>query len=245
MVIERGIDLLLHARVVAATVGRRVGWCGSLSVATAGGLIELGPSFVVDASGACVVPVLTGFPVMSKGEPPAADELVFHALGHGPAGAAHPAGGMPALEPRRRNPDDQLTAFQWEKREVKTKVVDGRGRWIQPVGRGGVCAPADACADPLPADRRLPRAETGSPCSRAYPGASGSGRSAGSSVEHMLTEAEARRAAIFPDAVAVNTYHIDFHWPDRMQRAGTGITDMLDPHHLPLRMMIPRGRETS
>jgi hypothetical protein len=57
----------------------------------------------------------------------------------------------------------------------------------------------------------------------------------------VLTEAEARRAAIFPDAVAVNTYHIDFHWPDRMERAGTGITDMLDPHHLPLRMMIPKG----
>ena len=59
--------------------------------------------------------------------------------------------------------------------------------------------------------------------------------------EHVLTEAEARRAVIFPDAVAVNTYHIDFHWPDRMERAGTGVTDMLDPHHLPLRMMIPRG----
>ena len=59
--------------------------------------------------------------------------------------------------------------------------------------------------------------------------------------EHVLTQAEARRAVIFSDAVAVNTYHIDFHWPDRMQRAGTGITDMLDPHHLPLRMMIPKG----
>jgi hypothetical protein len=57
----------------------------------------------------------------------------------------------------------------------------------------------------------------------------------------VLTEAEARRAVIFSDAVAVNTYHIDFHWPDRMERAGTGVTDMLDPHHLPLRMMIPRG----
>jgi hypothetical protein len=59
--------------------------------------------------------------------------------------------------------------------------------------------------------------------------------------EHVLTEDEVRRAVIFSDAVAVNTYHIDFHWPDRMERAGTGITDMLDPHHLPLRMMIPRG----
>jgi len=46
---------------------------------------------------------------------------------------------------------------------------------------------------------------------------------------------------IFDDAVAVNTYHIDYHWPDRMERAGTGITDMLAPHHLPLRMMIPKG----
>jgi hypothetical protein len=59
--------------------------------------------------------------------------------------------------------------------------------------------------------------------------------------EHVLTEGEVRRAVRFADAVAVNTYHIDFHWPDRAERAGTGITDMLDPHHLPLRMMIPRG----
>jgi hypothetical protein len=59
--------------------------------------------------------------------------------------------------------------------------------------------------------------------------------------EHRLSEAEARSGVIFADAVAVNTYHIDFHWPDRMERAGTGITDMIDPHHLPLRMMIPRG----
>ena len=59
--------------------------------------------------------------------------------------------------------------------------------------------------------------------------------------EYMLTEHDVTHAAIFDDAIAVGTYHLDYHWPDRAQRAGTGITTMVEPYHIPLRSLIPRG----
>ena len=45
----------------------------------------------------------------------------------------------------------------------------------------------------------------------------------------------------FPDAVAVGSYHTDYHWPTVVQRAGTGITVQCPPHQIPLRAMRPRG----
>jgi hypothetical protein len=56
-----------------------------------------------------------------------------------------------------------------------------------------------------------------------------------------LTEHDVRHAASFDDAVAVGTYHLDFHWPDTDKRAGTGITDMVEPYHIPLGAMLPQG----
>ena len=40
--------------------------------------------------------------------------------------------------------------------------------------------------------------------------------------EYLLTEEDVTHACTFPDAVAVGTYHLDYHWPDRVERAGTG-----------------------
>jgi predicted neuraminidase len=59
--------------------------------------------------------------------------------------------------------------------------------------------------------------------------------------EYVLTEEDVRKGRRFPDAVAVGTYQIDYHWPDVLQRAGTGITDMVPPYHIPIRALIPRG----
>ncbi|MBL9204902.1 MAG: FAD-dependent oxidoreductase [Opitutaceae bacterium] len=241
MVIERGIDLLLHARVVAATAEEGV--VRRLSVSTAGGLIELEPDFVVDASGACVVPVLTGFPVMHEGANRQLPMSLYFTLWDTgrPVQPILPEG-CPRWWHDDEIPMTSLHRFPSGKVEVKMKVVgfdaaDGFSRsaaevfarrqmhalihYLQTVGYRG---------------RKLDQHVLAS-VSRSI-GIREERRILG---EHVLTEAEARRAVIFPDAVAVNTYHIDFHWPDRMQRAGTGITDMLDPHHLPLRMMIPRG----
>lgn len=56
-----------------------------------------------------------------------------------------------------------------------------------------------------------------------------------------LTDADVRSGAVFDDAVAVGTYHLDFHWPATERRAGTGVTDMVEPYHIPLGAMIPQG----
>ena len=39
----------------------------------------------------------------------------------------------------------------------------------------------------------------------------------------------------------MGTYHLDYHWPDRVERAGTGITTMVEPYHIPLRSLVTRG----
>ena len=58
---------------------------------------------------------------------------------------------------------------------------------------------------------------------------------------YVLTEEDVRSGREFPDAVAVGTYQIDYHWPDVLQRAGTGITDLVPPYHIPFRCLVPRG----
>jgi hypothetical protein len=60
MVTAQGIDVLLHTRVVGAAA--EAGRVNALTLSTGGGLCTVPPRFVIDASGACVVPLLTGFP---------------------------------------------------------------------------------------------------------------------------------------------------------------------------------------
>ena len=241
MVVQRGIDLLLHARVIAAQAA--AGVVGEVTVATAGGAVKLAPRFVIDASGACVVPVLTGFPVVHEGANRQLPMSLYFTLWdtRAPVTPILPEG-CPRWAHDNEIPMTSLHRFPSGKVEVKMKVVgfdaaDGLGRsaaevfarrqmhgliyYLQTVGYRGRKLDTHVLAT----------------VSRGI-GVREERRIVG---EHVLTEEEARRAVIFSDAVAVNTYHIDFHWPDRMERAGTGITDMLDPHHLPLRMMIPRG----
>lgn len=43
----------------------------------------------------------------------------------------------------------------------------------------------------------------------------------------------------FEDAVAVGSYHLDYHWPSVAARAGTGIKGMVPPYQIPLRAMRP------
>lgn len=241
MVVEAGVDVLLHARVIAAVAeGGRV---TELTVASAGGLHRVQPRVVIDASGACVVPVLAGFPVVHEGANRQLPmSLYFTLWDTGRKVTPILPAGCPRWRDDQEIPMTSLHRFPSGKVEVKMKVVgfdaaDGVSRseaemfarrqmhglihYLQTTGYRG---------------RRLDTHVLAS-VSRGI-GVREERRIVG---EHVLTEAEVRRAVIFPDAVAVNTYHIDFHWPDRAERAGTGVTDMLEPHHLPVRMMIPRG----
>ena len=45
----------------------------------------------------------------------------------------------------------------------------------------------------------------------------------------------------FEDAVAVGSYHVDYHWPTVVQRAGTGLTTQNPPYQIPLQAMRPLG----
>lgn len=241
MVTSRGIEVLLHTRVIAAKADD--GIVRELTAATAGGLCTIKPKFVIDASGACVVPLVTGFPVVHEGANRQLPmSLYFTLWDSGRKVTPILPEGCPRWTTETEIPMTSLHRYSSGKVEVKMKVVgfdaaDGASRsaaemfarrhmhaliyFLQTVGYRG---------------RKLDTHVLAS-VSRGI-GVREERRIVG---EHVLTEAEVRRGIIFPDAVAVNTYHIDFHWPDRMQRAGTGITDMLDPHHLPLRMMIPKG----
>jgi len=240
-VASRGVEILLHTRVIGARA--EAGRVRELTLATAGGVLTVTPRFVIDASGACVVPALTGFPVVHEGANRQLPMSLYFTLWDTgrPVTPILPEG-CPRWRHDGEIPMTSLHRFPSGKVEVKMKVVgfdaaDGLSRsaaevfarrqmhglihYLQTTGYRGKKLDTHVLAS----------------VSRGI-GVREERRIVG---EHVLTEAEARRAVIFPDAVAVNTYHIDFHWPDRMERAGTGVTDMLDPHHLPLRMMIPRG----
>lgn len=241
MVVARGIDVLLHARVVGAQA--QAGVVTEVTVAASSGLIRLAPRFVIDASGACTIPVLTGFPVAHEGANRQLPmSLYFTLWDTGRKVVPILPEGCPEWRDDDAIPMTSLHRFPSGKVEVKMKVVgfdaaDGFSRsaaeifarrqmhgliyYLQTRGYRGQKLDTSVLAS----------------VSRGI-GVREERRIIG---EHVLTEAEARWAVTFPDAVAVNTYHIDFHWPDRMERVGTGITDMLHPHHLPLRMMIPKG----
>ena len=241
MVIERGIEVMLLSRVIAATATE--GCITQVTLSTSGGLMTVIPRFAIDASGACVLPLLTGFPCVHEGANRQLPMSLYFTLWDTgrPVRPVLPEG-CPQWKNDSEIPMTSLHRFPSGKVEVKMKVVgfdaaDGASRsaaeifarrqmhglihYLQTVGYRG---------------RKLDTHVLAS-VSRGI-GIREERRIVG---EHVLTEEEARQAVVFPDAVAVNTYHIDFHWPDRMQRAGTGITDMLDPHHLPLSMMIPKG----
>ncbi len=241
MVRERGIRVLLHSRVIDAE--SEGGSITSLTVATAGGMIRLEPGFVIDASGSCVVPYLTGFPVMHEGANKQLPmSLYFTMWKSEEAVTPFLPPGCPQWTDDREIPMTSLHLFPSGKVEVKMKVVgfdaaDGRSlSEAEMFARQQMHGLIYYLQTHGYKDVRLDRHVLAS-VSRAI-GVREERRIVG---EHVLTEAEARRAVIFSDAVAVNTYHLDFHWPDRAQRAGTGVLDMLDPHHLPFRMMIPKG----
>lgn len=241
MVVERGVEVLLHAQVVET--GCRDGRVQTLQVATLAGLITLPVKFVIDASGSCIVPLLAGFPVVHEGANQQLPmSLYFTLWDTGKTVTPLLPAGCPRWSHEDEIPMTSLHSFPTGKVEVKMKVVgfdaaDPRSRSAAEIfARRQMHGLIHFLQTKGYQGQRLDRHVLAG-VSRSI-GVREERRIVG---EHMLTEGEARRGVIFEDGVAVNTYHIDYHWPDRVERAGTGITDMLAPHHLPLRMMIPRG----
>jgi hypothetical protein len=132
MTLERGIDVLLHTRVIGATAVD--GKIGELTLSTAGGLSRVTPRFVIDASGACIVPVLTGFAVEHEGANRQLPMSLYFTLWDTkqPVIPVLPPG-CPRWTSEDEIPMTSLHRFPTGKVEVKMKVVgfdaaDGWGR---------------------------------------------------------------------------------------------------------------------
>lgn len=240
MVLEKGIEVLLHSKVIGAT--RSGGKIEKLAISTAGGIVECECGFVVDASGQCIVATLADFSVIHVGANKQLPmSLYFTLWDTGDKVEPFLPPNAVLWEDEDEIPMTSLHVFPTGKVEVKMKVVgfdaaDGLGRskaeiqarrqmmsliyFLQTKGYGG---------------QKLDRHVLAS-VSRSI-GIREEKRIVG---EHFLTEEEVSGGTVFSDAVAVGTYHFDYHWPDKMERAGTGITTMVEPYHIPLGTMIPK-----
>jgi len=241
MVLEKEIEVLLHSRVVG--VAEANGRVESLTISTAGGIVDCECGYVVDSSGQCIVATLAGYSVLHEGANKQLPMSLYFTLWDTGKKVE------PFLPPKSvswENEDEipmtSLHVFPTGKVEVKMKVVgfdaaDGLSRsnaeiharrhmmsliyFLQTKGYCGkkldthVLASVSRCIG-IREEKRIVG-------------------------EHLLVEKEASGGTVFADAVAVGTYHFDYHWPDKMERAGTGITTMVEPYHIPLSCMAPKG----
>jgi hypothetical protein len=241
MLLERGVIPLLHSRVIDARAD--AGRITQVTLTTAGQVLTLEPRFVIDASGLCIVPLRAGFPIQHDGALKQLPmSLYFTMWDTGKPVTPILPPGVPTWSNDEEIPMTSLHLFPSGKVEVKMKVVgfdaaDGLSlsqaevfarrhmvgliHYLQTHGYRGV---------------RLDRHVLAS-VSRNI-GIREQNRLVG---EHCLTQHEMSHGCIFDDALAVGTYHFDYHWPDKMQRAGTGISTMVEPYHIPLRCMVPKG----
>ena len=240
-VLARKIDVLFHAYVVDAKCAR--GKVGSVTIATAAGLRTYTPDVVIDATGEATVARACGFPVFHEGPYVQLPMSMYFTLWD----TGQPV--KPYLPPNGitwKTDDDlpmtSLHFFPGGKVEVKMKVIgfdaadpdsmsaaeiEGRRQMMSLIYHLQTKGYQD----------RVLNQHTLASVSRQI-GVREGRRIVG---EHVLTEEEITKGRLFDDAVAVGTYHLDYHWPDRVQRAGTGITTMVDPYHIPLRSLIPKG----
>jgi predicted neuraminidase len=241
MVATAGVDIYLHARVLDAhqTDGR----IQSVSISCASDMLEFCPQFVIDATGDCTVAHRAGFPTFHDTENVQLPmSLYFTLWDTGTRVEPFLPPGCPTWSTDDDLPMTSLHVFETGKVEVKMKVVGydaatgkslsnaeiharrqmmGLIYYLQTHGYGG---------------RKLDRHVLSS-VSR-HIGQREGRRLVG---DYVLTEDDVTHAAIFKDAVAVGTYHLDYHWPDKVQRAGTGITTMVEPYHIPLRSLVAKG----
>lgn len=241
MAAARGVRVLLHARAVDADAAE--GRVTRVRVAALDGPRDYTPGFVVDATGECLLARAAGFPILHEGplrQLPMS--LYFTLWDTGRAVEPVLPAGCPEWPDDDALPMTTVHRFDSGKAEVKMKVV------------GYDAADAESYAAAEMEARRTMMGLVYHLQTRGYAGVvydryqlAGVSRRLGVREgrrilgEHLLTVDEVRQGAVFPDAVAVGTYHLDYHWPETARRAGTGITTMVEPYQIPLRALIPRG----
>jgi predicted neuraminidase len=240
MVREAGVQVYLRSRVIgtSATNGR----IEQVDIASSGDVIRMYPRYVIDTSGSCVIAKEAGYKVFHL----AANEqlpmsLYFTLWDTGkPVRPVLPPG-CPTWQTDEDLPMTTLHCFPTGKVEVKMKVVgfdaaDGLSlSEAEMHAREQMMGLIYHLQTKGYQGNRLDRHVLA--CVSRQIGVREECRIEG---EHLLTQDEVMHEAVFDDAVSVGTYHLDYHWPDRVQRAGTGITTMIAPYQIPLRSLVPR-----
>ena len=255
MLAEAGVELLLHTQVLA--VEREGDRVAGVVLANKSGLTRAVPAVAVDATGDADLvarggwPFRKGGPVLMPGDPPTVDEaagrmqlpmsLYFTLVDNG--APVHPQ--LPPGCPRYG--DDEAVPMitvipHGHHVTVKMKVI----------GHDATDGPSLSAAEQ--AGRRqmmgvVHYLQTHGYRGKRFPNhrlawvAPHIGIREGRRVEalYSLCADDILAGRHFPDAVAVGSYHTDYHWPTVVQRAGTGITVQCPPHQIPLRAMRPRG----
>lgn len=241
MVQEAGVVVYLRSQVLDVQVEQ--GHVNQVAVIIGNQKITLHPRVVIDATGACALARQAGFPVIHLGANEQLPMSLYFTMWD-TGKTVQPV--LPAKCPTWQTDDElpmtTLHHFDTGKVEVKMKVVgfdaaDGLSlSKAEMFARQQMMGLIYHLQTKGYQGQRLDRYVLAS-VSRQI-GVREECRIEG---EHLLSQDEVMHETVFEDAIAVGTYHLDYHWPDKMQRAGTGITTMLSPYHIPLRSMIPRG----
>lgn len=255
MLAEAGVGLLLHTQVLSVERdGDRV---AAVVLANKSGLTRVEPAFAVDATGDADLvarggwPYRKGGPVLMPGDPPTVDasagrlqlpmSLYFTLVDSGAAVAPVLPPGCPEYRDDREVP--MITVIPHGHHvTVKMKVI----------GHDATDGASLSAAEQ--AGRRQMMGVVHYLQTRGYRGARYPNHRLAWVAPHVGIREGRRVEAVyrlsaddilagrrFPDAVAVGSYHTDYHWPTVAQRAGTGVTVQCPPHHVPLRSMRPRG----
>ena len=250
MVAERGVEVWLHARAIDAKAAG--GHVETVLVSCGATLAEVRPRIVIDATGNAVVPVMAGLDTLHLGPLKQLPMSLYFTLWdtHRPVTPV-----LPDSCPRWESEDDlpmtSLHCFADGRVEVKMKVVGFDAADGFSLSRAEIHARRQMMGLVYHLQTRGYRGRHGAlggrplsthvlaSVSRAI------GQREGRRVvgRYTITDEDARTALLRDDAIAVGTYHLDYHWTDTEKRAGTGITDMVEPYHIPLDALIPAGSD--
>ena len=248
MALEAGVEIWLHA--AALDVKRKGGTIGEVLIRCGPSLVRVLPRIVIDATGNAIVADIAGAETVHLGPRKQLPMSLYFTLWD----TGRPIDPfLPPGCPRWQNSDDlpmtSLHAFADGRVEVKMKVV------------GFDAADGFSLSQAEIHARRQMMGLVYHLQTRGYQGrhSFNDGRPLSTytlaSVSRAIGQREGRRivgqvklrdedvksACVFDDAVAVGTYHLDYHWADTEKRAGTGVTDMVEPYQIPLRAMRPLG----
>ena len=248
LVVEAGVEIWLHA--AALDIKREGAAVGEVLIRCGPSLVRVLPKIVIDATGNAIVADSAGARTVHLGPRKQLPMSLYFTLWN-TGRTVDPF--LPPGCPRWENGDDlpmtSLHAFADGRIEVKMKVVGFDAADGFSLSQAEIHARRQMMGLIYHLQTRGYQGRhsfnEGQPLS-TYTLASVSraiGQREGRRIvgQVRLSDEEVKSACVFDDAVAVGTYHLDYHWTDTEKRAGTGVTDMVEPYHIPLRAMRPAG----